>query len=1310
MTTAPASAPAPPRRRRARRVLVWLGLVVATLALLLAAVTAWMVQSKRGAKFAFERLEHALPGTLEVDTLIGSIWGPLEVRNVSYKSERLQITMDRMRIAWSLRAIFLRRLDVRELLADNVRVEVAAAGEKIADQDTLKPLADFRLPLDIMIQKGLFQRVRIVSTAADSGLRADTSIALDRLTMRDMAFRDTLTIGSLAARSPLGDFEVRGGGRTHTGYRADFSLTWNLNAPQFAPISGRGTVIGSLDTLRVIQRIQGPLQADVDAIVFAPTRDMRVDGRMVVHDLDARKFDARLPEGHASGTLELSGRPLDFVTTGRFVTRTAAYGRAQVDWNVERKKNVLRLVGFRVAPQGRGRLLTARGSLETSASRRLDLVADWRGLTWPLVGEPSFVTPRGHARIGGTVDRWKLTADAMVGVPALGDTARMQVTGVGDTSGLAVALATVGVFGGTVSGRGRVDWAPVAAWNLTLTGRDLDPGTKWLGLSGAVAFTGTSRGRMLESGPHGVVTLPNVSGTVREQPLAGHAELALAGPTTHVRALDLALGPNRVTASGNLGPTSSLQWAVHAPDLSTVLPRGAGALEANGTVTGPRATPHVTATVTGDSIHWDRYGVEKLTANLDLGSGDHGPLELVADGVNVRVAPRLFRHVGLRGDGTRSRHTLALTAASRDDSLAVAVAGGLAGTREWRGELRTLDLSTPSFGAWSLERPARLAAGFGHADLHEFCWHSGDARVCADATWKRAGPWTLRSTLEQVPLRLLQAFTPPDVELDAPVAGTLDFRGQGASIAGDARLTLGPGEVRYPTGDQKQVTERLAPSTLTMHGDGAGLDARLAVVLDPAGTIDARLRMPGFQPASLRDGTQALAGELALRLQSLRVAQAFLTDLANTDGSLDANVNLLGTTSHPRWTGDVLLLNGRADVPRFALELRDAQLTARGDEAGHVSFDGGLRSGDGMLDVKGTATVVQAGLSTVNASIAGRNLTAAHTRDLQLIVSPDLHLSIHNDSLMLRGEVNVPRAEVREPKQARHPAVPSRDVRFVGRVEEERKREPLKLHGEVRVVLGRDVRVRARGLDGKPTGSVLAIKTPGQPLLATGQLQLTEGKYKAYGQNLTIETGRLVFGGGPIVNPGLDVRATRKAKDGVTAGFEVHGTLETPQLSVFSDPPMAERDALAYAVLGHSLDPANQNENSIMNDAANSLSLRGGDYVAGTLARRLGLDDATIESESGTFENSALRLGTYLSPRVYVNYGVGILDQVSTLRIQYFLSRMWTLQAEAGPENSAQVLYTFERGRTKKRPHRTPNAPVRPDSVLTLRSQPPASP
>jgi len=231
------------------------------------------------------------------------------------------------------------------------------------------------------------------------------------------------------------------------------------------------------------------------------------------------------------------------------------------------------------------------------------------------------------------------------------------------------------------------------------------------------------------------------------------------------------------------------------------------------------------------------------------------------------------------------------------------------------------------------------------------------------------------------------------------------------------------------------------------------------------------------------------------------------------------------------------------------------------------------------------------------------------------------------------------------------------------------------------MVLGDDVRIRASGLDAKSTGSLRVVQVPEVPIAATGQVRITEGTYRAYGQNLSIERGRLVYAGGPISNPGLDIRASRRARDGVVAGFEVHGTMATPRFSLFSDPPMAEREALSYVVLGRPLDNSSQSQQGIVTDAANSLGLQGGSYVTGTLARRVGLDEARLESEAGNLQQSTLMLGTYLSPRVYVVYGLGILDQANKLRIQYFLNKHWTLQAEAGPQNSTQFLYTFERGR-----------------------------
>ncbi len=196
---------------------------------------------------------------------------------------------------------------------------------------------------------------------------------------------------------------------------------------------------------------------------------------------------------------------------------------------------------------------------------------------------------------------------------------------------------------------------------------------------------------------------------------------------------------------------------------------------------------------------------------------------------------------------------------------------------------------------------------------------------------------------------------------------------------------------------------------------------------------------------------------------------------------------------------------------------------------------------------------------------------------------------------------------------------------------------------------------------------------------------MKDGIYKAYGQDLTLERGRVVFAGGPLDNPGLDLRAYRKADDGVVAGLNIRGTLKAPETTIYSDPAMAQDQALAYILLGHPLGQSTPQEGSLLANAANSLGLKGGNLLAKKLGARYGLEEAKIESTGGLKEAS-LVVGKYLSPRLYVTYGIGLFEPVSTFRIRYLLGREWSLQAEQGAETSADFLYTVERGKGGETP------------------------
>jgi len=56
-----------------------------------------------------------------------------------------------------------------------------------------------------------------------------------------------------------------------------------------------------------------------------------------------------------------------------------------------------------------------------------------------------------------------------------------------------------------------------------------------------------------------------------------------------------------------------------------------------------------------------------------------------------------------------------------------------------------------------------------------------------------------------------------------------------------------------------------------------------------------------------------------------------------------------------------------------------------------------------------------------------------------------------------------------------------------------------------------------------------------------------------------------------------------------------------------------------------------------------------------------------------------LVLGKYLSPGLYVSYGIGLFDGSNVLRMRYELSERLTLETETGIQSGVDLRYTLER-------------------------------
>ncbi|HAD63109.1 MAG TPA: hypothetical protein DCG27_03545, partial [Alcanivorax sp.] len=295
-------------------------------------------------------------------------------------------------------------------------------------------------------------------------------------------------------------------------------------------------------------------------------------------------------------------------------------------------------------------------------------------------------------------------------------------------------------------------------------------------------------------------------------------------------------------------------------------------------------------------------------------------------------------------------------------------------------------------------------------------------------------------------------------------------------------------------------------------------------------------------------------------------------------------------------------------------------------------------------------------------------LRVADRADAKVYVSPDLALKGDGDGLNLSGTLNVPEADLKPRELPESAVTVSEDQVLVDARAEETT--PLPFAMGVTVTLGDQVRFEGFGLRATLTGELRVSQQPGQPAQLNGELIITEGRYRAYGQNLLIENGRLLFQGQPD-NPGLDIRAVRKIpSENLVVGVQLSGTLQEPDARVFSDPSLEESEAMSYLVTGRSLNRGSQSDSAQVAQALALYGLQKGSGVTDKIGDTLGLDEISIGSDWET-SDAALMLGKQISDRLYLTYAVGLFDAISTVMLRYTLTRQLHLEAQSSSKSQA---------------------------------------
>jgi translocation and assembly module TamB len=915
------------------------------------------------------------------------------------------------------------------------------------------------------------------------------------------------------------------------------------------------------------------------------------------------------------------------------------------------------VLGEQAAVQAKG--LYSDAQLETNIR--------WQNLQWPLSGAARIASARGTLQFHGKPEDYRYTLDATL--TAKQQQGRAQAQGRGGLDHVTLERLLFAVADARAEGSGTVRWQPSLSVAGDVQLSQLDPGLvapEWPGrINGRVQAHSDLSGEQ----PRTQFEIALSESELRGYPLKLDANGELRGEQLRANQLVLVSGSTRLEASGQLTPPFDARAKLDSANLAALYPKLGGRAQLDLQIGGTLQSPRIKGGGSAAELRFQDLQLAKLSLQADVDLDRPSQLRVAAQGLR---GPATLDSLELEVRGRAAEHRIDISAVGESGRYALGFSGAYdRQRRSWNGQLGSGHFDPPDLAAWTLEEAANLRVSAQAIRLEPTCWHAESARACMQGTRTDT---RLRGAfrLERLSLAYFESFLPDSLRLHGDVDGTGVIEWDQDQLS-EARVELSttPIELRL----DGETALKTQAGSLNIGQQAGAIQARLALPL-AAGhvNLDAELAPPRAEAPD-----RALQAHLDLRIEDLSFLRLLSPEVEKISGVLQGNMNWSGSLRRPVAQGAIRLQDAELALRTPGIELTQMRAELTSADAGRLNLSAQAHSDKGEIQVQGQVDLA-AEEPKAELAIKGENFQAANLSEVRAWISPDLKVSADRGGIEVRGDVVVPRADIR-PANLDGGVAPSSDEIIVHPQKERAADAAMRLLADVNIVLGEKVRVDGLGLTTRVTGSVRAVEQSGRPQSARGELRLVDGRYKAYGQELEIETGRLLFNGGPLTEPAVEIRAKRKPREDIEVGVYVRGTLERPEFSLFSTPTLPREQQLSWLVLGRSLEESGSgDERAMMANAALALGLSGASSLAGNLGGGLRLDELSIGSDAGEpAEQARLTVGKYLSPRIFVSYGVGLFQPGQVFKLLYDLGHGFKLSTESGVHAGGDLLYSIER-------------------------------
>ncbi len=1261
-------------------------LFLASAFILLAACFVFLFATETGLLSMQKGINRFGAGIVAIGHVEGKLLGAMHLKDVRLSGTGADIAVQQVDVAWRPADLFKAALGIRKILVSGVTIAIKDGPADQPASDTARQpadiLSDFELPFPVVVDRLVVNRMAVVDS------KGQKLLLVDSLTAALSGNAERFTVNEFNLQGPEIGLALHGNIEIQKNWQLDLLGTWRLAGFGFYPMAGTFLAGGLLEGPQVEIGIHSPGTIRVKGNFVDLLSRPKWTARVTAKDVDLSTLIEYCPKIElAAVTGELTG---DFGSYRGHVEAEGAWDAltdlhlvSDIDgdgWGIDFQS--LHIYGQDRSAEAMGGKISWQD------------IFSWEGRFLFQNFDPSVINGELSGQLNAElVSKGDVKENGVVASFAISHLDGLlhdhKVSAIGNVFLSETEVYTDGltIRSGEMTGVAHVEkasfsWAEQPSWSGKIRLDHFDPSLLYAEFPGSINGEFEAESKLGKKGLEGSLKIKEISGTLRGNNLSGKGEIALFGDTLTTPGLVLKSGPSQLLVNGRAGDRLALDFSFSSPDISTLLPEAEGSISLRGNLQGQHNSPRLDAELQGKGLKYQDNSFGRTQAKIKADFSGKGQLTGSLVGEKMSLAGMTIDKGGVVLQGTLANHAIEIDGVGPLGRLSGKVHGSY--RNKWQGTLSHFQIETLDYGNWRQQENTALSADRRGGLLEKICLSDGESTVClgGDVRLDKETAWQVHGELSSLPLQWLNRLKLLAVPISGQLHADLTANGNAHGVL-SARV-----DSRVQAADRVEKVKESEQAPFYFSGSVLSLTLRDSLVQAHA---NIRLRN-GSQVVFNADaagagsfasplGSLPLHGSIDLRQFDLSSLAAFTGYGVEPSGRVNNSLTLAGTVGQPQIYGVISVQDGGIELPYQGITLGNVVVSIEAGESS-AKITGTATSGSGTLAADGTLQYGPKGIEgTVN--IKGSDFLLVNLPEYFIRVNPNVKVTFTADKGEIRGTIDLPYGRI-TPEQMNDSISASEDVVLVNETAE-RQGTGWPVHLKIKVRLGDDVRIDGYGLAGKLGGQLMVNTSPDNTLAGRGELDLVGGTFTIYRRSLNIARGRMLFTGGPIDNPGIDVRAQVKVDDekargaGYTVGVDISGLVQDLKYHLFSDPYMADTEILSMMMIGHSLAGSTESEGSVLEAAAVMLGVNGSAGFVKELGDLLFIDDLHLEGSSSR-ENVSLVVGKSLTKDLYIGYDLNMFSQVGQFRVRYDLTRGFSVETRSSSESTGtDLLYSFER-------------------------------